>query len=135
MRKTLIALATLFAANIVHAAELPVSGLTLNTEMKAFHKVDAETSHITIEPELRFTPSQGPLSLWAETPITIYETNHASGDNLAVVNMLEDGNYPVLELGLDYTLHAGSKAYAETTYDFNGDNARGEIEIGVSFTF
>ena len=135
MRKTLIALATLFAANIVYAADLPVSGLTLNTEMKAFHKVDAETNHITIEPEIRFTPAEGPLSLWAETPITIYETNHSSGDNFAVVNLLDDGNYPVLELGLDYALNEGSKAYAETTYDFNGDNDRGEIEVGVSFTF
>ena len=65
----------------------------------------------------------------------VYETDHASGDDVAILNVLDDGSYPILELGLDYNLSDSSKAYAETTYDFNGANERGEITVGVSFTF
>jgi len=133
MRNIIIAIAALFAATTAYGADLG-NGLSLNTEMKAFHKVDAETNHITVEPELRWT-STGPLSLWAETPITVYETDHASGDDAAILNVLDDGSYPILELGLDYALSDSSKAYAETTYDFNGANDRGEITVGVSLTF
>jgi hypothetical protein len=133
MRKLLIVLTALMAAGTAHAADLG-NGLSLNTEAKAFHKVDAETNHITVEPELRWT-SSGPLSLWVESPITVYETNHASGDNIAILNVLDDGNYPMLELGADYALSDSSKAYVETTYDFNGVDDRGEITVGVSFNF
>jgi predicted porin len=133
MRKLLIVLTALMAAGTAHAADLG-NGLSLNTEAKAFHKVDAETNHITVEPELRWT-SGGPLSLWVESPITVYETNHASGDNIAILNVLDDGNYPMLELGADYALSDSSKAYVETTYDFNGVDDRGEITVGVSFNF
>jgi len=133
MRKIIIVLGALLASGAVHAADLG-NGLTLNTEAKAFHKVDAETNHITIEPEVRWQ-SGGPLSIWAETPITVFETNHTSGDDLALMNILEDGQYPILELGADYALSDSSKAYVETTYDFNGTNNRGEITVGVSFNF
>ena len=126
-------MAALFTATTAHAADLG-NGLSLNTEAKAFHKVDAETNHITVEPELRWA-NGGPLSLWVESPITVYETNHASGDNIAVLNILDDGNYPILELGADYALSGSSKAYVETTYDFNGVDDRGEITVGVSFNF
>ena len=133
MRNIIIAMAALFTATTAHAADLG-NGLSLNTEAKAFHKVDAETNHITVEPELRWA-NGGPLSLWVESPITVYETNHASGDNIAVLNILDDGNYPILELGADYALSGSSKAYVETTYDFNGVDDRGEITVGVSFNF
>ena len=133
MRKLLIVLTALMAAGTAHAADLG-NGLSLNTEVKAFHKVDAETNHITMEPEIRWT-GNGPLSLWAETPITIYETDHASGDDIALMNVFEDGQYPILELGADYALSDSSKAYVETSMDFNGDNDRGEITVGVSFNF
>ena len=131
MRNIIIALGMFTTAGL--AADL-APNLALNTEVKAFHKVDAETNHITIEPEIRWT-SSGPLSIWAESPITMYETNHASGDDLALMNILEDGQYPILELGADYALSDSSKAYVETTYDFNGTNNRGEITVGVSFNF
>tara|TARA_R110001592_G_scaffold125024_2_gene334240 strand:- start:529 stop:942 length:414 start_codon:yes stop_codon:yes gene_type:complete len=121
-------------AQTVHAADLG-SGISLNTELKAFHKVDAETNHVTVEPELRWTPAAGALSLYSEMPITMYETNHASGNNFAVQNILEDGNHPLLEMGVEYTLNTDMMLYGETTYNFNGDGKRGEIELGLSFSF
>ena len=135
MRNIIIALGMLGMFTTAGLAADLAPNLALNTEVKAFHKVDAETHHITIEPEIRFTPGAGPLSLWAESPITMYETDHASGDNIALMNILEDGHYPILEMGADYALSESSKAYLETTYDFNGSDDRGEIEIGVSFNF
>ena len=135
MTKTLIAIAATAILSTSAMAQDLGSNLALNTELKAFHKVDAETNHITIEPEVRWTPSAGPLSIWAETPITIFETDHTSGDDLAVMNVLEDGQYPVLELGFDYAVNAKSVIYGETTYDFNGTNDRGEIEVGVKVNF
>ena len=135
MTKILVAIAATAILSTSAMAQDLGSNLALNTELKAFHKVDAETNHITIEPEVRWTPSAGPLSIWAETPITIFETDNTSGDDLAVMNVLEDGQYPVLELGFDYAVNAKSVIYGETTYDFNGTNDRGEIEVGVKVNF
>jgi len=137
MTKTLIAIAAtaILSTSVMANAQDLGSNLALNTELKAFHKVDAETNHITIEPELRWTPADGPLSIWGEVPITVFETNHASGDNLALMNVLDDGQYPVLELGFDYAVNAKSVVYGETTYDFNGAGDRGEIEVGVKINF
>ena len=137
MTKTLIAIAAtaILSTSVMATAQDLGSNLALNTELKAFHKVDAETNHITIEPELRWTPAAGPLSLWGEVPITVYETDHASGDDLALMNVLDDGSYPVLELGFDYAVNPTSVVYGETTYDFNGAGDRGEIEVGVKINF
>ena len=136
MTKTLIAIAAtaILSTSVMANAQDLGSNLALNTELKAFHKVDAETNHITIEPEVRWQ-SGGPLSIWAETPITVFETDHTSGDDLALMNILEDGQYPILELGFDYAVNAKSVLYGETTYDFNGANDRGEIEVGVKVNF
>lgn len=133
MRTLVLAMVAAMATAPVMAADLG-NGLSLNTELKAFHKVDAETNHVTIEPELRWTPAAGPLALWAEAPITVYETNHTSGSDFALSNILEDGQTPLLEMGVDYSVSSAMTLYGETSYDFNTE-ARGEIEIGVSFNF
>jgi len=135
MTKTLLVIAATAILSTSAMAQDLGSNLALNTELKAFHKVDAETNHITIEPEVRWTPGAGPLSIWAETPITVYETDHASGDDVALINVLEDGSYPIVELGFDYAINTTSVVYGETTYDFNGDDDRGEIEVGVKINF
>jgi len=134
MRTIVLAMVAAMAATSATAMDLPVPGLALNTEVKAFRMVDAETNHITVEPELRFTPADGPLSLWGEVPLTVYETGHASGDDFAIQNILEDGSKPTLELGADYAINANTTAYAETSWDFDTED-RGEIEVGVSFNF
>ena len=133
MRTIVLAMVAAMATAPVMAADLG-NGLELNTEAKAFHKVDATTNHVTIEPELRWTPAAGPLAIWVEAPITVYETNHASGDDLALMNILEDGQTPLLEMGVDYSVSDAMTVYGETSYNFNTE-ARGEIEVGVSFNF
>lgn len=134
MRTLVLAMVAAVATTSASAMDLPVPGLSLNTEVKAFHKVDAEKNYLTIEPELRMTPVDGPLSIWAEVPLTVYETDHASGDDFAIQNVWEDGHKPTLELGVDYDISERTTAYAETSYSFNTED-RGEIEVGVSFNF
>jgi len=108
------------------------NGLSLNTEVKAFHKVDAETNNITVEPELRYTT--GAVSVYTSSLITAYETNHASGDNLAIVNMFDDGYKPTLDFGAEYSINTNAIVYGETSLDLNTED-RGEIEVGISFNF
>jgi len=134
MRTFVLAMVAAMAATSATAMDLPVPGLALNTEVKAFHKVDAETNHITLEPELRFTPADGPLSLYGSSLITAYETDHASGDDFAIQNVFEDGYKPTLDLGAEYTINANTMVYGETSWDFNAED-RGEIEVGLSFNF
>jgi hypothetical protein len=134
MRTFVLAMVAAMAATSATAMDLPVPGLALNTEVKAFHKVDAETNHITLEPELRFTPADGSLSLYGSSLITAYETDHASGDDFAIMNIWEDGYKPTLDLGAEYTINANAMVYGETSWDFNAED-RGEIEVGLSFNF
>ena len=134
MRTFVLAMVAAMAATSASALDLPVPGLALNTEVKAFHKVDAETNTITVEPELRFTPADGPLSFYGSSLITAYETGHASGDDFAIQNVFEDGYKPTLDLGAEYTINANTMAYAESSWNFNAED-RGEVEVGISFNF
>jgi len=133
MRTFVLAMVAAMATTPVLAADLPVPGLSLDTEVKAFHKVDAEASFITIEPELRFTPADGPLSVYGSTLITAFDGS-AADDNIVLFNVLDEGSRPDITLGTEYTLGANAIAYGETSWDVDAQE-RGEVEIGISFSF
>ena len=133
MRTFVLAMvAAMATATAASAMDLPVPGLELNTEVKAFRMVDAETNNLTVEPELRYTT--GALSLYGSSLVTVYETGHASGDDLAITNILEDGHKPSLDLGVEYTIQPNTIVYGESSWDFNTED-RGDIEVGISFSF
>jgi len=132
MRTFVLAMVAAMAATTASAMDLPVPGLALNTEVKAFHKMDAETNNVTVEPELRYTT--GDLSLFTSSLVTVYETDHASGDDIAIMNIWEDGYKPELEFGAEYSINASTLVYGETSWDFNTED-RGEVEVGISFNF
>ena len=132
MRTFVLAMVAAMAATTATAMDLPVAGLELNTEVKAFRLVDAETNNVTVEPELRFTT--GAVSVFTSSVVTVYETDHASGDDFAVMNIWEDGYKPELEFGAEYSINANTVVYGESSWDFNTED-RGEIEVGVSFNF
>ena len=132
MRTFVLAMVAAMAATTATAMDLPVAGLELNTEAKAFRMIDAETNNVTIEPELRYTT--GALSLYTSSLVTVYETDHASGDDFAIMNIWEDGHKPTLDLGAEYSINANTMVYGETSWDFNAED-RGDIEVGVSFNF
>ena len=132
MRTFVLAMVAAMAATTASAMDLPVAGLELNTEAKAFRMVDAETNHVTVEPELRYTA--GAVSVFTSSLVTVYETDHASGDDFAIMNIWEDGHKPTLDLGAEYSINANTMVYGETSWDFNAED-RGDIEVGVSFNF
>jgi len=131
MRTFVLAMVAAMAATTASAADLG-NGLELNTEVKAFRQIDAKTNNVTIEPELRFTT--GAVSVYTSSLITAYETGHASGDDLAVMNIWEDGYKPTLDFGAEYSINESAMVYGETSWDFNTED-RGEIEVGISFNF
>jgi hypothetical protein len=132
MRTFVLALVAAMAATTASAMDLPVPGLELNTEAKAFRQIDAETNHVTVEPELRYTA--GAVSVYTSSLVTVYETDHASGDDFAVMNIWEDGYKPTLDFGAEYSINESAMVYGETSWDFNTED-RGEIEVGISFNF
>ena len=131
MRKTLIALATLFAATSAHAVDL-APNVSLDTEVKAWHEVDAEKNYLTINPEVEWTPNAGALSLSVGTVITAYETQ--TGDNFVLFDALDDGSRPNIDLEAEYDLGNGAELFSETSWDVD-NSERTEMKVGVSFTF
>lgn len=131
MRTFVLALVAAMAATSASAMDLG-NGLSLNTEVKAFRLIDAETNNVTVEPELRFTT--GAVSVYTSSLVTVYETGHASGDDLAITNIWEDGHKPTLDFGAEYSINATTVLYGESSWDFNAED-RGEIEVGLSFNF
>lgn len=132
MRKTLIALATLFAATTAHAVDL-APNVSLDTEIKAWHEVDAEKNYLTINPEVEWTPNAGALSLSVGTVITAYETA-TTGDSFILFNALDDGSRPNIDLEAEYDLGNGAELFGETSWDVD-NSERTEMKVGVSFTF
>ena len=132
MRTFVLAMVAAMAATTASAMDLPVPGMELNTEVKAFRQIDAETNNVTVEPELRFTT--GAVSLYTSSLVTVYETGHASGDDFAVMNIWEDGYKPTLEFGAEYSINPNTVVYGESSWDFNAED-RGDIEVGISFNF
>lgn len=134
MRKTLFATAVLLAATTAHAETTLAPGLTLETEVKAFHKVDAETNHITINPEVTWD-LEGPLSLTAGTTITAYDDTNPATDDFILFDALDEGSRPNLELGAYYDAPmVNGQLYAETEWVID-DQDRTELEVGMSFKF
>ena len=133
MRTLVLATVAAMAATSAAAIDLPAPGLTLDTEVKAWHEVDAETNHLTINPEVNWTPNAGALTLTAGTVITAYETRTV-GDNFILFDALDEGSRPNIDLGAEYDLGNGGELFATTSWDVDAED-RTELKVGVSFNF
>jgi hypothetical protein len=120
--------ATLFAGAAVAETELG-NGFSLETEVKAERKVDADTSIITINPELTFdVASVDGLELTTGTKLSVWDnTNDFTMDD-------EFDHLPVLEFGGTYLVRDNFTIEAATTYDLEAET-RGEVTITASFAF
>ena len=130
MRTFVLAMVAAMAATSATAMDLPVPGLALNTDVVAQHKVDAEASTLTITPELEFTPSDGPLTLTADTTFNVWDnTNSFTLDD-------EFDHMPTVNIGASYVLPTMSNVELElgTSYDLEAE-ARGEITATATFSF
>lgn len=107
--------------------------LSLDTEVKAFHKVDAHTQHITIEPEFNWKPIGDATTFSVGTIITGYDSS-LTGDHFVLFDAVEDGSHPDLNLEVNHMLQPGLTVYGKTKWDFNIAE-REEIEAGLSWKF
>lgn len=119
------------------AADLPVPGLSLDTEVKAEHMLDAGSTILTLNPEVNWQPMvDGPLNLSVGTTITAFDSTagNSFGDDIIMFNAFDEGNRPNIELGLTYSFREDTEFYAETEWDVDAGE-RTEVKIGASFNF
>ena len=127
----------IFAATVVatliagaSAAETQLgSGFSLETEVKAERKVDADTSIITINPELTYiVAAVDGLELTTGTTLSVWDnTNDFTMDD-------EFDHLPVLEFGGSYIVRDDFTIEAVTSYDLEAEE-RGEITLTATFAF
>lgn len=120
--------ATLFAGAAVADTELG-NGFSLETEVKAERKVDADTTILTFNPELTYTVGAvDGLELTTGTTLSVWDNaNDFTLDD-------EFDTKPVLEFGGSYALRDDFTIEAATTYDLEAEE-RGEVTITATFAF
>lgn len=131
MRTIVLAIVAAMAATSASAMDLPVTGLALNTEVVAEHKLDAETTTLVVTPELEYSPEMVPgLAMTAGIELNVWD--NAAG--LTVDN--EFDVKPEILLGLTYSPEALSDLELElaTSYDFEAQT-RGEVILTATFNF
>tara|TARA_B100001109_G_C18695962_1_gene395636 strand:+ start:288 stop:689 length:402 start_codon:yes stop_codon:yes gene_type:complete len=132
VKSILIAGVVLLTSTAAMAVDL-TSNLSLNTEVKAFHKVDGESNHITVEPTFDWKPMGEATTFSVGALITGYDST-LTGDNLVLFDVLDDGSHPDIKLEATHVLRSGLEAYGKTSYDLNTDS-RNEVELGISWNF
>ena len=104
------------------------SALSLNTDVKAEYKVDAETTALTINPELT----------WAGIPKTelTMGTTLNLWENIGEISNIGDevDHMPMLELGATYMLTSAWDIEGEMNYDLE-EGERSEITISSTWSF
>jgi outer membrane autotransporter protein len=135
--KKAFAFVAAMAATPAFAADLPVPGLSLDTEIKAEHLLDAGSTTLTLNPEINWQPMvDGPLNVSIGTTITAFDStagNSFAGDFI-MFDTFSSGSRPNIELGATWALRENAELYAETEWDVDDGN-RTELKLGVSFNF
>jgi hypothetical protein len=127
MRTLVLATVAAMATTPALAQDLGVAGLSLDTELKAAHMIDAESTVVTINPELTWSGLTN-LDLTLGTTLNVWET---VGDT----NIMDELDHlPVIELGAEYAINDRLNFYSEMNYDLELSE-RSDIEVGVSFNF
>jgi len=130
MKNILLAtvVATLFAGTVSAETQLG-GGFSLETEVKAERKVDADTSIVTLNPELTFdVPTVNGLEFTTGTKLSVWDnTNDFTMDD-------EFDHLPVIDFGVEYALRDDLTLEAATTYDLEAEE-RGEITLTATFAF
>lgn len=130
MRNTIIATAVLMALSSATAAtaEMAVAPkLTMNTEVKATHMVDAETNVFTINPELTYAAMPS-LDLTLGTTLNIWEDVNSTDITDEFDHM------PVVELGATYAVTDAWSFEGTMNYDLE-ERERSDIKLVASFNF
>ena len=134
MRITTIATAVLMAlssATLATTATAEVTEiaprLSLDTEVKMTHMVDAETNVLTINPEFTYAATSA-LDLSVGTTFNLWE-------DVTDTNFTDELDHmPVLELEADYALSDAWSLEGSMNYDLEAGE-RSDIKLVASFSF
>ena len=126
MRTIVLATAVAMAATSATAMDLGTTGLTLNTDVVAEHKFDAETTTMTINPELGY--NFGSANFTMGTLLSVWDnTNSLTIDD-------EFNHMPTLDFGVTYPVAGNAEFELGTSYDLEAE-ARGELSAKLTFSF
>ena len=125
MRTIVLATAVAMAATSATAMDLGY-GLTMNTDVVAEHKFDAEATTMIINPELGYMTGKAEWTVG--TTLSIWDdTNSFTLDD-------EFDHAPTLDFGVVYPVMGNLEFEAGTTYDFEAEE-RGELSAKFTFSF
>lgn len=126
MRMLTTAFVVAMATTPAMAMDLPMAGLSLNTDVEAQHKFDAEATNITVTPELEY--ETGKMNFTAGTTLNIWDnTNNFTLDD-------EFDTLPTIDFEATYALGDNIDFEVGTSYDLEKEE-RGEITAGITFSF
>jgi|TARA_B100000424_G_scaffold201451_1_gene158572 hypothetical protein len=122
-----IVIATVAAMVTTSASAMDLGyGLTLNTDVVAEHKFDAEATTMIINPELGYITGKAEWTLG--TTLNIWDnSNSFTLDN-------EFDHAPTIDIGVSYPMLGNLELEAGTTYDFE-TKERGELSAKATFSF
>ncbi len=127
MRTLVLAMVAAMATTSAMAeTALGTTGLTLNTEVEAQYKVDAETSTLKLTPELGYAFLG--LDLTAATTLNVYD--NAGGFTLGD----EFDHMPTIDLGASYMATDALELELGTAYNLEAKE-RSEVTLTATFAF
>ena len=131
MRTFVLAMVAAMAATSATAMDLPINGLSLNTDVVLEHKLDAEATQLDLAPELEFAPGAvAGLALTAGMNIDVWDnTNQLTLDT-------EFDVMPTIDFGATYVPAGMDNLELElgTAYNFE-TKERTEITLTTTFAF
>lgn len=129
MRTFVLAIVAAMAATSATAMDLPVAGLSLNTDVVLEHKVDASTTQLDLAPELEYAPGAvAGLALTAGMNIDLWDnTNNITLDT-------EFDVMPTIDFGATYQAMDNLELELGTAYNFE-TKERTEITLTSTFAF
>lgn len=126
MRTLVLATAAALVASSAAAIDLGASGVSLDTEVVAMHQVDAESTTLTINPELGY--AFGMANFTMGTKLNVWDN-----DNRITLDDELD-HLPVIDFGVTYNLTDSLELEAVTSYDLEAET-RGEVKMMATFNF
>ena len=128
MRTLFLALATTFFASSVMAADI-TPDLALNTDVVTTHAWDADTTVVTLNPELAYTGLGYDTTFTVGTKLNVW-------DNTSKI-MLDDelDHLPVFDFGISWMAMNNLELEAMTSYDLEAGDRSEDIKFVATFSF
>lgn len=120
----IIATATILSASAASAMDLGNTGIALGAEVDTNYDFDADGIQSVLSPELAY-------SNWGATFTVGTDFDLVTDDTIVVMDAFDA---PAIDLGAEYVLGFGAKAYGAVNYDVDGNDFSG-AKVGVSFAF